>query len=228
MSENKFIDFSKTKDYRKQLFPISYYKDKIKNNQKIKNKVTPVILENCKLLENNSPKGWLTNKILTSFSGEPNGKEIFFSENTYFQKILRNEYSKCLDNFFDDYYQIIVDDMWYNCYINGEYQESHDHLGGFFNPSTFSCVHFLSFDKDRHKPICFYDPLEQIRCTSIEFGSHNYKSTVFLDIEEGDFIMFPSFLRHSVYPSPPTPDYPRITISFNVLVSEYGPQKNKH
>ena len=37
MSEDKFIDFSKTKDYRKQLFPISYYKDKIKNNQKIKN-----------------------------------------------------------------------------------------------------------------------------------------------------------------------------------------------
>ena len=40
--------------------------------------------------------------------------------------------------------------------------------------------------------------------------------------------MFPSFLRHSVYPSPPTPDYPRITISFNVVVSEYGTQKNKH
>ena len=80
MSENKFIDFSKTKDYRKQLFPISYYKDKIRSNEKIKNEVTPAILENCKLLENNSPKGWLTNKILTSFSGEPNGKEIFFDQ----------------------------------------------------------------------------------------------------------------------------------------------------
>jgi hypothetical protein len=39
---------------------------------------------------------------------------------------------------------------------------------------------------------------------------------------EGDFIMFPSYLRHCVYPSPSTPDYPRITISMNFKVLEYS------
>jgi hypothetical protein len=34
--------------------------------------------------------------------------------------------------------------------------------------------------------------------------------------------MFPSYLIHSVEPSPPTLDYPRITISMNIRVMEYG------
>jgi hypothetical protein len=225
----KYVDFSKTINYRKKLFPISYYKDKIENNQKIKDEIVPIILENSKVLKENPPKGWLTNNIMTSFYGEPKDNEIFFGDNSYFQEILENNYSKCFDNFFDDYYEISVDKMWYNCYVNGEYQESHDHLGSFFSPSTFSCVHFLSFDKTRHKPLCFYDPLSQIRgSTTIEFGSHNYKNPVFLDIEEGDLIMFPSFLQHSVYPSPPTPDYPRITIAFNIVVTKYGKNQIKY
>ena len=211
--------------YRKQLFPVSYYKDNIKNNEKIKKEISPLILENSKLLKEKSPDGWLTNKIITSFS-ERNLANIF-GKNTYFDKELRNEYAKCFNNFFDNYYKITADEIGYNCYINGEYQEAHDHLGDFFNPSAFSCVHFLSFNKDKHRPICFYDPIEQLRSTSLELASHNYQPDVFLDIKEGDFIMFPSFLKHSVFPSQPTPDYPRITISFNIVVDQYGANERK-
>ena len=160
--------------YRKQLFPVSYYKDNIKNNEKIKKEISPLILENSKLLKEKSPDGWLTNKIRTSFS-ERNLANIF-GKNTYFDKELRNEYAKCFNNFFDNYYKITADEIWYNCYINGEYQEAHDHLGDFFNPSAFSCVHFLSFNKDKHRPICFYDPIEQLRSTSLELASHNYQT----------------------------------------------------
>lgn len=220
------IDFSQTKKYRNELFPISYYKDVVEDNNQLKDILVPVILENSKKLKDQQPKGWLTNKIMTSFSGEPPGQEIFFGENRYFQSILEKRYSKCLDNFFDDYYEIRVNQLWYNCYLDGEYQEAHEHVGDIFCPTTFACIHFLSFDKTRHKPVCFYDPISDIRCTaSLEFGSHEYQDPKFLDINEGDFIMFPSFLRHSVYPSIPTLDYPRITIAFNIFVSKYGGKK---
>lgn len=208
-------------EYRNQLFPISYYKDNIENNEKIKNEISPLILEDSKSSPRKSPYGWLTNKIITSF--EENGAPVkIFGENTFFQKVVQNEYAKCFNKFFDDYYKITINDIWYSCYVDGEYQEIHDHLGDFFHLPTLSCIHFLSFDKDRHRPVCFYDPSEQIRSTSLEFASHNYDPQVFLDIKEGDFIMFPSFLKHAVYPSPPTPDYPRITISFNIGVSQYA------
>jgi len=35
-------------------------------------------------------------------------------------------------------------------------------------------------------------------------------------------IMFPSWLEHEVKAGPPTPDYPRITLSFNIKMHRYG------
>jgi len=32
------------------------------------------------------PEGWFTNKLMTSFAGEPRGKEIFFGEDQTYQK----------------------------------------------------------------------------------------------------------------------------------------------
>lgn len=64
---------------------------------KNKKEISPLILENSKLLKRESPDGWLTNKIITSFS-EKNLANIF-GKNTYFDKELRNEYAKCFNNF---------------------------------------------------------------------------------------------------------------------------------
>jgi len=220
---NLITDFSQTGKYRTQLFPVSYYKCNIRDNSMLKELLVDKIVENAKELKNNIPNGWITNKLMTSFGGEKPGKEIFFGEDRYFQAILEKKYGECLDKFFDDFYEIAVDDIWYNCYTEGEYQEQHDHVGNIFAPSTFSCIHFLSFNKEIHKPVAFYDPIEDLRTgTSLEFGSHKYESVYFADINEGDFIMFPSYLKHSVYPSPHTPDYPRITIALNLQVIKYG------
>jgi hypothetical protein len=202
------------------IFPISYFKDNIDDNEDIKHLLIPKIIKNVQDLP--IPDGWFTNKLLTSFSGEKPGHEIFFGEDRTYQSILEKRYAKCFDNFFDAKYKIMIDEIWYNCYVNGEYQEQHDHLSGPLTAIQFSCVHFLSFDKTRHKPIKFYDPLEQIRSLSIEFSSNNYKPNYCPDINEGDFIMFPSYLQHSVEPSTETPDYPRITIALNIKVLEYG------
>jgi len=209
--------------HRHQIFPISYYKCNIKDNDKIKSTVVPKILEDIQKIKNNIPKGWSTNKLITSFSDENNNKNIFFHEDGIFYSILEKPYFECFDKFFDHPYEIKIPDMWYNCYYDGEYQESHDHLGSIFNSSNFSCIHFLSFDKIKHYPPVFEDPLLQIRnSTSIEFFSHDYEDHYKPVIEEGDFMMFPSYLRHEVLPSSKTLDYPRITISFNIQILKYA------
>lgn len=212
------------KDYdlksRVPIFPISFFHSKVENNDEIKNLLVSKIEEDSKELS--IPEGWITNKIKTSFCGEKRGKEIFFGEDNTYQTILEKKYAKCLDSFFDSTYTIMIDEIWYNCYTDGEYQEPHDHINGSFNTCHFSCIHFLSFDKTTHKPTSFCDPLEKIRALSLEFDRNKYKPTYVPDIEEGDFIMFPSYLTHYVEPSASTKDYPRITIAMNIKILQYG------
>ena len=213
------------KDYdlksRVPIFPVSFFHSQVENNDEIKKLLVSKIEEDSKELP--IPDGWITNKLKTSFSGEKRGKEIFFGEDNTYQTILEKKYAKCLDSFFDATYTIMIDDIWYNCYTDGEYQEPHNHLSsGLNNQPHFSCIHFLSFDKTRHKPTNFCDPLEKIRTMSLEFDRNQYNSVYAPNIEEGDFIMFPSYLEHFINPSMSTKDYPRITIAMNITVLQYG------
>jgi hypothetical protein len=212
------------KEYDKKsripIFPVSFFHSKVENNDEIKDLLVHKVVKDSKELP--IPKGWFTNKLMTSFSGEKPGKEIFFGQDNTYQSILEKKYAKCLDSFFDSTYQIMIDEIWYNCYVDGEYQEEHDHLGGPFSRVHFSCIHFLSFDKNRHEPPIFRDPMEQIRNTCLEFESNEYDYKYKPKIEEGDFIMFPAYLKHSVEPCVKTLDYPRITIAMNIVVLQYG------
>jgi hypothetical protein len=157
---------------------------------------------------------------MTSFDGEPRGKEIFFGEDDTYQKVLEKRYGACINAIFDAPYKIDIDEIWYNVYMNGEWQEEHDHVGG-PHGSHYSCIHFLSFDPKIHQPVEFRDPLSQLRNLSVELDRNNYAHTWYPELKEGDFIMFPSYLSHSVKPGKPTPDYPRITIAFNFRVLDY-------
>lgn len=205
---------------RFEVFPVTYFKESIEDNKTLKDLLVPKIIKDAAELP--IPDKWITNKIMTSYLGEKPGKEIFFGEDNTYQSILEKKYAKCLNSFFGDIsYKIIIDSIWYNCYIDGEFQEAHDHLTPLFG-SQFTCIHFLSFDSTRHKPVRFHDPISQIRCTSLELYQNNYSSIYDPNIQEGDFIMFPSYLIHSVEPSPPTSDYPRITIAMNIGILEYG------
>jgi hypothetical protein len=212
------------KDYdaknRVSIFPISFFHTKVENNDEIKKILTPKIEEDSRELL--IPEGWSTHKLRTSFSGEKPGKEIFFGNDNTYQSILEKKYAKCLNSFFDRTYKIMIDEIWYNYYIDGEYQEEHDHVGGSFNKCHFSCIHFLSFDKNMHKSPEFRDPLDLVRCLSLEFDRNQYNSCYMPNIEEGDFIMFPSYLRHSVSPCLSAINYPRITIAMNIKVLQYG------
>lgn len=206
-----------------QIFPVTFYKTPVEDNETVKKILTSKIMEVTSNLP--VPEGWLTNKIMTSFGGEESRKEIFYGEDKIYDSFLAERYAKCFDNILENSkYQISIDEIWCNCYIDGEFQEEHDHLSrinGTKSSPHFSCIHFLSFDPTRHKPVKLYDPIRQIRCTSYELNNQEYGEFYYPNIEEGDFIMFPSYLRHSVAPSPKTLDYPRITIAMNISILDY-------
>ena len=217
-SGETLLEKSKSTDFVCKVFPITYYHLSMTDNDMLKDLLVDKIVADAKNLE--IPEGWFTNKLMTSFDGEPRGKEIFFGENDSYQKVLEKRYGSCINAIFDAPYKIDIDEIWYNVYMNGEWQEEHDHVGG-PHGSHYSCIHFLSFDPKIHQPVEFRDPLSQLRNLSVELDRNNYDHTWYPDIKEGDFIMFPSYLAHSVKPGKATPDYPRITIAFNFRVLNY-------
>ena len=198
-----------------ELFPVTVFKSKIVNNDFLKEVLCEPILESSEDLV--IPEDWTTDRIKTSFAGEPVGKELL--EN--YKPLLEKYYIECISEFFDKEFYFVIDKIWYNIYTDGEYQEVHDHLGTSLNPTHFSLIHFLSFNKGEHKPPEFHDPISQLRMLSLEFDSNKCGEVHVPDIEEGDLLMFPCYLRHCVPPGKKT-NYPRITISFNIRVTQYG------
>lgn len=201
-----------------ELFPVTIFQSHIPNNFFLKNILVDSILENVDDLV--IPEDWTTHKVKTSFSGEPVGKEVLEKH----RSLLKTEYIECMREMFDKEFDVNIDKMWYNVYQDGEYQEVHDHLGTSLNHTHFSFIHFLSYNKDEHRPPEFRDPLSQLRMLSLEFDSNKCGEVYVPDVEEGDLLMFPCYLQHCVPPGKKT-NYPRITISFNVRVTKYGTEQ---
>jgi len=200
---------------RISIFPITIFKSKVSDNNGLKTLLCPKILRNSEYLT--IPEDWTTNKVKTSFENEPEGLELLNQDSVYFN-LLTQKYTECVSNIFYKDFKISIPRIWYNVYTDGEYQEEHDHLTGPFTITHFSCIHFLSFDPNKHKPPEFRDPLSQLRNLSVELEC----GEVYVpQIEEGDLLIFPSYLKHWVPPSQKT-DYPRVTLSFNLKVLEYG------
>lgn len=195
-----------------ELFPVTVFQTQVKNNNLLKKVLTKDILNSAKNLE--VPETWITDKILTSFTEDSNiiERNKFLLENTYLDSI---------SEIFDREVEVDIKKIWYNIYLNGEYQEEHDHLGGIFNQAHFSFIHFLCFDERDHKPPEFRDPLSQLRNLSLELDSNKWGEVYVPKVREGDLLMFPSYLQHSV-PAGNKTSYPRITLSFNISVTRYG------
>ena len=203
-------------DKRKTIFPVSYYHGKVENNDRLKGQLLPHI--NSKKDRLFVPEGWTTTKIITSIDDDRVNEFLFDC------KELKEQYMDVIESFCDDKYIIEIDEIWFNYYIDGEYQEQHNHIDSAQDQRrridkltpTFSCVHFLCYDKEVHNPLTFRDPMCMTRSHSFEFASHEYQDNHTPDISEGDMIMFPSYLEHEVKAGKPTPNNPRITISFNL------------
>jgi hypothetical protein len=115
-----------------------------------------------------------------------------------------------------------------NLAVNTEYMKDHEHFDRTDTTQTiFSCTHYISFDKSVHQPTQFINPLplayysrnvndlqellnDKTETNSCYFNHWN------LDTNEDDFVIFPSYLKHSVLPSKEKTSYPRIVGVVNI------------
>ena len=205
--------------YLKHIFPINIYHGTVEDNAAIKEQMLPLI-EKYGNKHNFAPEGWLTNNLKTSYEDD-DFNHMMMDKTTDIGKLLTEQYLPTLGKFFDANFSIEITDMWYNLYTNGEYQESHTHFGCWRSQNHFACIHFLSYNPEIHSPLKLHDPSRHIRVSSFEFfDGRSYADYVDVNAREGDFIMIPAYLEHEVNPGQPTPDYPRITISFNLRVAD--------
>ena len=199
------------------IFPLTIYHTSISDNDYLKELLVPKIEKAIPELE--IPKHWATNNLRTSFESEPKGKEIFTKENN---SILTDYYNEAITELFDkEVAWEIVNGIWYNYYEKNSYQERHEHIASPFEKIHFSCVHYLSYDKEVHTATEFHDPISALRAHSLTLDRDFVGDYFMPTVEEGDLIMFPAYLEHRIFPQKVS-NTPRITLSFNFEVTKYG------
>lgn len=208
--------------YKKILFPIHIFQTHIKENELIKDDLFSNIQKFSK--DVSIPDGWLTDNILTSFNNNNVNIKLFGEDS-----IVHEYYQKYLSRFFDKDVKLDLVDIWFNYYSNGEHQEAHHHVHPNIQCMThFSCIHYLKYDSEVHQPVTFVDPLMLIRSHSLEMDSNDYDERYCPEIREGSLLMFPAYLEHFVKKSDPTPDNPRISIAFNIIIKQYGDETDEY
>ena len=210
--------------YKKVLFPIHLFQTNIRENGLILDDVLDKIEYLYKKKNLKVPDGWLTDSLFTTFDINEINSFIFHDDSIFFKY-----YHDYVKKFFDKPVEFEFDDIWLNVYSKGEFQEQHTHssFDVFSRRSHFSCIHYLKFDSEVHEPVIFVDPIEEKRYNTIEMDSNYYGNGRWSPyVREGDLLMFPPYLSHYVSKSDPTPNNPRISISFNIWIKQYGDRKH--
>jgi hypothetical protein len=196
------------------LFSVPFYQHNLKNNNELKEQLLPPMLENLEIT-NSPPKSWCTSKANTSFDRADINNRILCGNAD-----LNKTHNQVLwEVFQQNSVQLSweITDRWYNIYLKDEYQEYHHHVGFDKKRTDLSFVHFLNYDANSHGKTIFQDPLIIARSSCIDSTFGGYTDIFIPEVEEGDMLVFPSYLIHCVKPTNiSTPDYPRVTISGNV------------
>jgi len=153
---------------------------------------------------NGTPDGWFCN-VRTEFEGA-------------FPQELSDNYTGIMQQWKKDIglsEKPYIYEIWLNTYEHSHYQEPHTHLPGFY-----SAIHYVKFDPLEHESTHFCNPQHDIyafmfdgRFMDERLNPH-LQETTNLSVEEGDLIIFPSHLRHSV-PKNDSKEL-RMTVSFNI------------
>ena len=107
------------------------------------------------------------------------------------------------------------DDIWMNIYNKGHSQEMHSHLLGIpeRREPLFSFSYFAKYDPEIDAKFVFINhTIPRIDCKEL-YKLRSFLPETQIDVEEGDILIFPSFLLHRVEEQ--KSDHQRITISGN-------------
>lgn len=114
--------------------------------------------------------------------------------------------------------EVTVDDMWMNVYEKNCFKGNHTHA-----PSQWSLCHFILFDPKLHKSLCFHNPSRVILGSNYPYGVDTQVNRYWFAeyvpyIEQGDVLIFPSYLEHSVPLN--TSNQLKATVSFNFRIDQ--------
>lgn len=188
------------------LFPKFYYHGEVKAHEYIKK----LLLSELDTATLSQPTEWNCN-VQSSFEEDSNDDD--FSWNVFAKAIRPN-----LDEMHEQLggkplVQIKMCESWINVYKKGDSQEVHTHCGG--DNTTFSCAYFLQYDPQIDARFIFYNPDQNCH---LGYFSRHYPviNTWFPEVNEGDIIIFPSYVHHQVDTQRNyRHDRPRVTVSAN-------------
>ena len=186
------------------LFPQFYYHGEVEKHQELKEKLVSELTDD-KLSQ---PKEWNCS-VQSSFETDNN-----FSWDYFYECIKPNLIDMHQQLNGNPLHQFTMTEAWLNKYGRGDSQEVHTHIGA--DNCTFSCSYFAQYALNDAR-FLFYDP-DQTKHLG-EFTKHysGVVNTWFPDVQEGDIIIFPSWLHHQVEPH--RSDTTRITVSANFKVT---------
>ena len=180
-----------------EAFPTLIYRYHIDEQEAIKVRVNEYYEENK--FKNTVPDQWNCDLFTSYGSGKfPIGECL-------------EAFTPTLDEFQTEaqcYGNMILTDMWLNVYETQNWQEKHIH-----SPGQWSAVYYVDFDPNEHKATNFYHPNETLLATA-----GVTQNTLVPWVQEGDMIIFPSWLEHAAPMNKSS--VKRSTISFNFFIEE--------
>ena len=180
-----------------EAFPTLLYRYHLEEQAPIKARVEEFYKDNK--FQENPPDQWNCNLFTSYGSGKfPIGECL-------------DAFTPTLDEFQTEsqsYGNMILTDLWLNVYEAQNWQEKHIH-----SPGQWSGVYYVHFDPNEHKATNFYHPCETLLATA---GITS--NTLVPWVQEGDMIIFPSWLEHAAPMNKSSKM--RSTISFNFFIEE--------
>ena len=180
-----------------EAFPTLIYRYHLEDQDPIKARVEEYYKQNK--LKENTPDQWNCNLFTSYGSGKfPIGECL-------------DAFTPTLDEFQTEsqcYGNMILTDLWLNVYESQNWQEKHIH-----SPGQWSGVYYVHFDPNEHKATNFYHPCETLLATA-----GITQNTLVPWVQEGDMIIFPSWLEHAAPMN--RSSKMRSTISFNFFIEE--------
>ena len=180
-----------------EAFPTLIYRYHLDDQDPIKARVEEYYKQNK--LKENTPEQWNCNLFTSYGSGKfPIGECL-------------DAFTPTLDEFQTEsqcYGNMILTDLWLNVYESQNWQEKHIH-----SPGQWSGVYYVHFDPNEHKATNFYHPCETLLATA-----GITQNTLVPWVQEGDMIIFPSWLEHAAPMNKSSKM--RSTISFNFFIEE--------
>ena len=195
------------------LFPTPVLITKIERHQEHKEKVLPVLEQKFKDSPNQHAPWATMEHTWTTFEKD---SELNIWDDQ-FQKTVHDFLNYLQGHPIDFEFTV---DSWLNIHDSNMYMEQHQHGG-----SVVSGIYYLQLDKAKDYPATFMNPsdkgIEDWGLKGTNFFPSNEAFVLstypnYLNIEEGDLVLFPSYLTHFVKRSRAQHGKLRVSYAFNV------------